>query len=145
MNKNNKSTDFLVKFSNRVYPTRICPQGNHEFKPHDARQKFCCPQHRIDYNNDKQKQKNKHDKLMTAAIKSNYGILQKIRSSNLYERYGKIMQDVLDYEGYDFSQYHQKVVNVKNGHDVLMIYNYGLECINMERGEFIIHVSKPKK
>jgi hypothetical protein len=131
--------DKNTPFSSRIYPKRKCPQCNEDFSPHDGRQKYCCRQHQIDFNNDKLKAKNKSDKKLIQGIKSNYDILKKVYASKLYMDHKKIMRDVLDYENYDYTQYHRKVVNKQTNNEILILYDYGLECINLQRGEFVIH------
>ena len=140
-----KQTERRRRISKREYPKRICLQSGIEFIPTDARQKFLNPQMRIDYNNDRAKAKLKSDKQLLTGVKKNYQIMIKIRESSLYKRYGKVPKTLLDYEGFDLSQYHKKVINSSSKREVLVCYDLGIECIDIENGEFVIHNLTPKK
>jgi len=133
------------RVSNRVYPPRICLQCEEKFTPTDARQVYCCEQHRIDFNNDKTKAISKYDKILIKGIKNNYDVISKIITSPFYQQNGKFNRSLLDYEGFDFSQYHKKVINKQTNAEILICYDLGIECTNIALKEFIIHDFKTKK
>ena len=130
-NKTIKNPKVQKGFSNRIYPPRICLQCKEKFTPTDARQVYCCEQHRIDFNNDKTKAILKYDKVLIKGIKHNYEVLSKIKNSPFYLQNGKFNRSLLDYEGFDFSQYHKKVINKQTNAEILICYDLGIECTNI--------------
>lgn len=128
------------RISNRRYPLRKCqkPDCQEGFVPSDARQIYCCEQHRVDYNNDKRKQKEAITVLFLKKVKSNEAILAKVIISDYYIKKKGVYKPLLDYEGYDFEYYHQIKINKKTGYEVLVCFNYILELVDPAKHFFII-------
>lgn len=128
------------RFSNRQYPTRNCNKTDCKelFIPTDARQIYCCKQHRIDYNNDKRKIADNIESEFTKKVKNNKRILIKILSSNEYKRDSVINESILLYEGYDFSIYHKTVFDSKTKREVKICYEYGILLKDTENKNFKI-------
>lgn len=126
--------------SNRCYPIRKCkkPDCQDEFIPSDARQIYCCEQHRVDFNNDRRKLKESIDTDFLKNVKKNKAILFKIASSDFYINNSYAHLSLLEYEGYDFKIYHKKEINQTAKNEVYICYSYGLECIEPTRGNFSI-------
>lgn len=143
--KSTKKPQVKKRVSNRVYPPRICLQCKEKFTPTDARQVYCCEQHRIDFNNDKTKAILKYDKTLIRGVKNNYDVMSKIITSPFYQQNGKFNRSLLEYEGFDFSQYHKKVINKHTNAEILICYDLGVECSNFELKEFVIHKFETKK
>lgn len=134
------------RISNRIYPERKCekPDCPVMFTPTDARQKYCCRQHQIDACNDRRKFKDKDDICLLKALDWNYKVLNKILDSSEYRTEQIIGLRLLDYEKFDLSFYHKKLIHDKSGHEVLVIYDLKLECIDPQRKLFKIHHNKSK-
>ena len=126
--------------SNRRYPIRMCkkPGCQDEFTPSDARQIYCCEQHRIDFNNDRRKLKESIDISFLKIVKKNRAVLHKIASSYFYKKNGFAHKSLLEYEGYDFNKYHQKIINQRTQNEVHICYDYGLELIDPINQNFSI-------
>lgn len=126
--------------SNRRYPTRKCrkPDCQDEFTPSDARQIYCCEQHRVDYNNDKRKIKDSIDISFFKIVKKNRAILHKIKSSDFYKKALRVHKSLLEYEGYDFSKFHDILINPETNKEVHVCYDYGLEMIDVINQDFSI-------
>lgn len=132
--------DLQKRTSNRRYPIRKCkkPDCQDEFIPSDARQIYCCEQHRIDFNNDRRKLKESIDTDFLKIVKKNKLILFKIASSDFYINNSYAHLSLLEYEGYDFKIYHKKEINPMTKNEVHICYNYGLECIEPTKRNFSI-------
>jgi hypothetical protein len=135
-----KNNTIKKRVSNRRYPLQKCkkPDCHESFEPSDSRQIYCCEQHRIDFNNDKRKQKEAINVCFLKIVKSNRDILQKIKNSDYYRKYGCIPKFFLDYEGYDFSTYHKILINDITGNDVHVCYDYTIELIDPIKQYFLI-------
>lgn len=118
--------------SNRYYPIRKCkkPDCKDEFTPTDARQVYCCEQHRVDFNNDKRKLRELIDISFLNSVKKNSVIMCKIASSDFYKKNGFAHKSLLEYEGYNFKIYHQIIINQRTKKEVMICYDYGLELID---------------
>jgi len=129
------------RISNRRYPLRNCkkPECSGKFIPHDARQTYCCEQHRIDFNNDKRKQKEKSDVLFLKTVKKNEAILKKARVSAYYKKNRCISKFLLDYDGYDFNTYHSIIINKNTGREAHICYEFALELIDAKEQYFSIN------
>ena len=138
MGKNNQTLN--KRISNRRYPIRICkkPDCSGEFTPSDSRQIYCCEQHRIDFNNDKRKQKEAITILFLKIVKSNEAILKKIRISDYYLKHNGVFKPLLDYEGYNFDFYHKKMINKDTGNEVYVCFGYSIELVDPENQKFVI-------
>jgi len=132
--------DLKKRTSNRGYPIRKCkkPDCQGEFIPSDGRQIYCCEQHRIDFNNDRRKLKESIDITFLKKVKKNRAILFKIASSDFYKKNSYVHLSLLEYEGYDFDNYHQKIINKDTENDVFVCYDYGLELIDLKKRNFSI-------
>lgn len=130
----------MKRLSNRRYPERICkkPDCQEGFVPSDARQIYCCEQHRIDFNNDKRKLKEAITVCFLKNAKSNRDILQKIGNSDYYKEFGYVPKFFLDYESYDFSTYHKIMINDITGNEVHVCFDYTLELIDPATQYFLI-------
>lgn len=128
------------RLSNRRYAIRKCrkPDCQDEFTPTDARQIYCCEQHRVDYNNDKRRIKDSIDIYFFKSLKKNGAILHKIKSSDFYKREQRVHKTLLEYEGYDFSKFHKMLINQKTNKEVHVCYDYGLEMIDVINQYFSI-------
>ena len=128
------------RISNRRYPIRKCkkPECSGEFIPYDARQSYCCEQHRIDFNNDKRKLKEAINIFFLKTVKSNRAILNKIKTCDFYKENGFTTKFLLDHEGYDISTYHRIIINEKTGREVHVFYDYALELIDAKQEFFSI-------
>ena len=144
MTKNLNNPIPKKRVSKRRHPTRICkkPDCKIAFTPTDARQYYCEPQHRIDHNNDLRKANNEPDNTFIKKIKKNYKALIKISQSPFYIKNERVNFSLLDYEGYDLTIYHSKLIDDKSGRDILICYDYGLECIHIETNSYKIHKIK---
>ena len=128
------------RVSNRRYPLLMCkkPDCRESFVPTDARQIYCCEQHRVDFNNDKRKQKEAINIFFLKKVKSNRDILRKIQSCAFYKKHGYASKFLLDYEDYDFNFFHTTMINEKTGREVKVCYDYTLELIDSNEEYFII-------
>jgi hypothetical protein len=132
--------DLKKRTSNRRYPIRKCkkPDCQGEFIPSDGRQIYCCEQHRVDFNNDRRKLKESIDIVFFKTVKKNRAILFKIDSSDFYKKNSYVHLSLLEYEGYDFNKYHQKIINKDTENDVFVCYDYGLELVDPTKRNFSI-------
>ena len=126
------------RVSKRVYPKRACKQCSSEFVPNDARQRYCCEQHRIDYNNDLRRIKDAPLKELTAKMVNNEKILKKF-----YELLQKHEQEVLGIDflildNFEFNVASEVSIN-KNGNKIEWQFSYGLEGEDPNRRLFKIH------
>ena len=126
--------------SNRRYLSRKCrkPDCQGEYTPTDARQIYCCEQHRIDFNNDKRRLKDNIDISFSKIVKNNRVILHKIASSDFYKKDLRVHKSLLVYEGYDFTKYHHILINQITKKEVHICYDYGLEMIESTNHYFSI-------
>lgn len=120
------------RISNRIYPIRKCKKTDcqEDFIPSDSRQIYCCEQHRIDFNNDKRKQKEAITILFLKKIKKNGAILKKILSSSYYKKHKCVNKSLLDYEDYDFNFYHKITINYSTGNEGHICFGFALELID---------------
>jgi hypothetical protein len=129
-----------TRISNRRYPIRKCKKTDckDEFIPTDARQVYCCEQHRVDHNNDKRKLKQSIDLDFLKSVKKNRAILHKIVSSDFYKKNRFVHKSLLEYEGYDFKKYHQIIINKRTQKEVQICYDYGVELLDSINQNFSI-------
>ena len=127
------------RISNRKYPQKKCAKADCQlqFIPKDARQQYCCSQHRIDHNNDKRKLLMAEDTNLIRAIKHNYAVLIKIKNAPFYIAHKQVNLSVLEYENFDLKAFHKKE-KLDNGNEVLVFYKLGLICLNIEQQIFKI-------
>ncbi|MGL2963845.1 hypothetical protein ACSVH2_08525 [Flavobacterium sp. RSB2_4_14] len=136
-----KNRKVIKRVSNRRYPIRYCKKQdcNEAFIPTDARQIYCCEQHRIDYNNDKRKIVDKIESDFTKKAKNNKSILIKILNSKEYIRDGVINISILQYEGYDFGIFHSIKIEEKTKKEMKFCYEYGVLLKDSENKNYIIY------
>ena len=127
------------RFSNRTYPERICLQCSELFIPTDARQLFCCTQHRIDYNNDRRKIKDAPMRAISDELKKNDAVLKKASGSLERLRQKSVSKDLLQYDGYDFKVSSSVSINNETGKKVYWNIIYGIEGLDAKMNSFIIH------
>lgn len=130
----------IKRISNRIYKERICPQCGEPFIPIDARQIFCCEQHRIDFHNDQRKIKNAPLKKLTARILKNDTILKKIFTLVEEKKAANIInKTLLEYEHYDFEIYYERGINAQTKRIIDWFFYYGLEAADADPKTFIVH------
>ena len=131
------------RISKRQHPEAICKQCNHPFTPTDARQKYCTPQHRIDYHNDKRKVEDKPYKDFSLIHKKNYKILVEIFNSAQYQKNQIVHENLLTHLGFKHNYYHTVGFNKESGQKVLQIKDYGIEFIgDVNKKMYKIHKIK---
>ncbi len=125
--------------SKRIYPTKKCRQDSKLFTPTDARQVYCCPQHRIDFNNDQRKIREAPVRSIADKLKKNEQVL--IRATEALSRLGQriISLDMLFYDGYEIDVFSSSSINKKTGKKILWNISCGIEgCDEINTG-CIIH------
>ena len=129
------------RISNRIYDGIPCKKDDCDeiFQPSDSRQKYCCPQHRIDHNNDLRKLSNKDGLELLKKIRHNDNVLNKIYNHPLYKAKKGLSRELLEYEGYFFNADYEKQINTSTNKSVLWMINYGLEAIDVKNNNFNIH------
>ncbi|MBK7307765.1 MAG: hypothetical protein IPN43_11395 [Chitinophagaceae bacterium] len=132
MPKNNK------RISKRVYPKRNCKQCDCEFEPHDAREVYCCEQHRIDYNNDLRRLKDAPLKDLNGRIVNNEKILKKFYETLIGLNQESLSIDFLILDKYDFNVPCETSIN-KVGNKIEWQLSYGLEGVDEKKRLFKIH------
>ncbi len=123
------------RISNRRYKESMCKQCNHPYIPTDARQLFCSPQHRIDYNNDKRKIEDKPYREFTEIHKKNYNILKVIFNSDNYKKHQVVHETLLTQLGFILEHYHEIEISTLIGNKILFTCDYGLEFIGDENNK----------
>ncbi len=125
--------------SKRIYPAKKCPQCIKLFTPNDARQVYCCSQHRIDFNNDQRRIREAPVRSIADKLKKNEQVL--IKATDSLSRQGQhiISLDMLLYDGYDIMVFSSSSINKKTGKKILWNISYGIEgCDEINTG-CIIH------
>ena len=127
-----KKKTILRRVSNRTYPPKLCkkPDCNLEFIPTDGRQVYCNAQHRIDSNNDKRRVIDEFESDFKKKARNNKLVLIKIEKSANYIKSGVANKSLLEYEGYDFSIYHRKQIEINTRREIQICYDYGLILID---------------
>lgn len=115
--------------SKRRYPPKICKKSGcgKEFIPSDARQDYCCEQHRIDHNNDLRKVKQARLVEFNLKLLKNEAVLEKAYQS--VERYNleAINMDVLLNDGFDPEVLNGIEINESTGNQIYWSLDYGIE------------------
>ncbi len=127
-----KKNTMRQRVSNRTYMPKLCkkPDCNLEFIPTDGRQVYCNAQHRIDSNNDKRKVIDEFESDFKKKARNNKLVLIKIKESAYYIELGVVNKPLLKYEGYDFSIYHRKQIEINTKREIQICYDYGLILID---------------
>jgi len=125
--------------SKRRYPPKKCKQCTEWFTPTDARQEYCCPQHRIDFNNDQRRIREAPVRSIADNLKKNELVL--IKAADVLSRLNQciISMDMLLLAGYDTVVFSSSSVNTKTGNKVFWNINYGIEGCDWINKGFIIH------
>jgi hypothetical protein len=133
-----------TRISNRIYPAKQClkPSCGRHFLPTDARQKYCCEQHRIDHNNDQRKLKNVDLKIFGDKIAHNQAVLQKIYNKMPEFGHRPVNVSLLKYEDFYFDIYSSREKNPHTGLPVCWSWDYGIEGSDPEMETYIIHKKK---
>jgi hypothetical protein len=141
-----KKKEKRVRVSNRTYPPKLCKKQdcNLEFIPTDARQVYCCSQHRIDCNNDKRKLIDKFESEFAKKAKKNRFVLIKISESDFYKKRGYVEKGLLVYEGYEFPIYHNKEREKETDREILVCYEYGLILLDARKELYKIDLIENK-
>ncbi len=126
------------RISSRKHPPRNCKHCGVIFIPSDARQHFCIPQHRIDYNNDLRKGKAGPVKALNDKLLKNEKILKKVTETLIRLNQEFVGIDILEYEGFDFDVSSSTDINKKKGTIVHWCFSYGLEGNDKDKTTFII-------
>ena len=136
--------DEKKEFSSRRYPEKDCFNPNCDiepiFKPHDRRQKFCKPQCRVNYYNDK---RSLEDKTTIAKIKQLRLIDKKL--DRLYTQwvdnkgYCVVHKDLIEYEGIDVMLLTEVLQNPKTEASVKVYFRFSLELHPKDLNFYIIH------
>lgn len=132
MEKQNK------RISKRVYPKRNCIQCTSEFIPHDAREIYCCEQHRVDYNNDKSKTKNARLKDLNAKMINNEKILKKFYEALQDQKQELLTLDILILDGYDLNVPSELSIS-NSGNKIEWQLSFGLEGVDKPKRLFKIN------
>lgn len=134
------------RVSNRRYPSKPCkkPDCSEPFTPHDAKQKYCCEQHRIDHNNDLRKERNKELNEYNNKLLKNEAILKKMYERNQQLPYLSITYSLLEYEDFDFDCNSKEEVNVDTKAIILWSLGYGIESKDATAQTFMIHKKENK-
>ena len=129
------------RISNRRYPPKACkkPDCRDNFTPRDAKQKFCCEQHRIDYNNDLRKERNKELNEYNNKLLKNQAILKKMYERNQQLPYLSITYSLLEYEDFDFDCNSKEEVHINAKEIIVWSLGYGIELKDATAQTFIIH------
>jgi hypothetical protein len=129
------------RISKRKYPVRRCakPACYIEFIPTHKRQKFCCPQHRIDHNNDRRDEKNKPSLTLEKKRRHNENVLRKVFIKLKELRSDNVAATLLIYEDFNFEVYSDRTINLLSNNEILWSYFYGIEGQSPERNFFKIH------
>jgi hypothetical protein len=124
-----------TRVSNRRYPARKCQKADCDttFIPTDSRQLYCSKQHQIDQNNDRRKVVDKIESTFTKKAKKNRAILIKIFNSKEYKNYSVIHYSILDYEGFDFTVYHNSFIVDSTNRELKVCFDYGIMLSDSEK------------
>ncbi|HSC55289.1 MAG TPA: hypothetical protein VLC98_16775 [Phnomibacter sp.] len=129
------------RFSKRIYPKRACEQCKQLFHPNDARQIFCSPQHRIDYNNDKRKRKNQPFNELILTLKKNDAILEKCYRAIESNKLTSISKENLLLAEFDFSKFRYIDQNPETKEQIYWMGTYGIAAKNDTTTSYIIYKS----
>lgn len=124
----------------RKYPSRHCsnPECNILFVPHRRNQLYCTPQCRINFNNDKRREKNLTDYATEKIIKKNEEVLKKLLSSPFCKK-DEISMIFLQHEGYDFKVSSDSLENKATGQTIRWCHTHGIELKSTNLKIFVIH------
>ncbi len=81
------------------------------FNPSDARQVYCCEQHRIDNNNDNRKLKYENAIAVSRIFSKNEEVLRTFYNNPKFNRESAVQKNFLEILGYDFSRFTEVKIN----------------------------------
>lgn len=133
--------------SNRTYALRVCVNPNCDFGkdyiPTWYTQKYCCKQCRVNYHNDKRREKvggsHSDKKLLEITDKLLGEIKKKAIRGNL-----RITDNLLKYDGVDTRLSVTQETNKATGNQIRWFYEFGLEYLPQEK-HYVIHQRTKKK
>ncbi|PQJ08778.1 hypothetical protein CJD36_022535 [Flavipsychrobacter stenotrophus] len=131
------------RMSKRLYAGIPCKKAdcNKIFQPTDSRQKYCCPQHRVDHNNDKRKANDTDAVALLKTLKHNDAVLAKVFRSEIYSMTKGVSLDLLQYERFEFDYFVKRQKNTQTGKTVLWMFKYGIEPTEFNNNIFLIRQS----
>ncbi len=132
------------RISNREYPPRVCLFCRNRFFPTDGRQKFCNTQHRVNYNNDLRKTRNKPADDFVKKLQHNEGILCKIFNRKLEYEQLVVDENLLWYEGFHFDVFSHSEKNIETGNGIYWSFNYGLEGMRDKSRYYMVYSKKSR-
>jgi hypothetical protein len=126
------------RISMRVYPKRKCVHCGDSYVPHDRRQQYCRPQHKIDAGNDRRRLLNQTRFLNEKYLRKIDWILEKLES-----RMKKIKKKTVTLEELFLQDINSLDICVELGQGdndriIKWYYNYGLQAVNLEATVFKI-------
>lgn len=140
----NKGNEEREIFSKRRYPGKSCENDNcisgGTFEPHDRRQKFCCPQCRINFYNDR---RNLEESTVFIDAKHLKYIDRKLE--RMYKKYvdGKgycvVRKEIFHYENVNVLLLVQEQENTNTGKKVKWYFRYGIELHSENENYYIIY------
>lgn len=133
----------IEKRSKRTYPKQKCPFCKEFFVPTDSRQIYCCPQHQINFNNDRYKKKEAPIRENNKLLKQNAAILKKLKERQQKLRWPSVPKHLLEYEGYKRDVFDKENYNKVSKQPIYWSFGYGLESLDAKGTSFIIH--EPQK
>ena len=124
----------MPRASNRRYPSAECqnPACKAKFNPSDRRQKFCEPQCRINYHNDKRHSENQTRFKDERQARLNYQILARIWNKIKDEKEKTVHRSFLEWDGFNFNSQALIKKNSKTNRPIMWYYDNGLELIGDE-------------
>lgn len=128
------------RLSKRKYPTKTCQQCSNSFVPTDRRQKYCCAQCRIDYNNDKRLTQEAGALYFKKVLIHNQRCLKKAYDVLARENEEHISIDFLKYDGFEPGVYSDISLNETLGTKILWSLDYGIEGV--DRNKILVKIKK---
>jgi hypothetical protein len=134
-------------FSKRRYPEIDCENDNcisgGPFEPHDRRQKFCCPQCRINFYNDR---RNIEENTIFLDAKHLKYIDRKL--DRMYKKYVnkdgscQVIKELFHYESINVMLLLEEFQNKASGQKVKGYFRYGIELSAADNNFYFIHKLK---
>lgn len=127
----------------RVHEPKQCKHCGILFIPKRADQLFCIRQHRIDFNNDKRREKNAPLKLLNTIYLKNEAILQKMYESLKYMKCKlEVSKWLLTYEKFNFQNYVEQSINEVTKRLVYWQFKFGIEPLSSNGTEEVFQIHK---
>ncbi len=113
---------------------------DNSFTPTDRRQLYCCPQHRIDHNNDERAIKSMPVIALTEILKNNQRILEVAQQALTDIKDNSMLtSECLKFIGYDWQYSTDRTKNIITEREITWCYHYGIEAENDSASRFILH------